>query len=257
MAIGHTPFEHPHLTGLAGDVAFTVGQPETRQVALTLFFAPIQGKCYDEIWANSTTPGVFIDSPCYGCSGSPPPIGSEPATVVGNLGDSGPYGFNHTFTMVIRYDGSGSGAAHGEIRLYADDTECGWASPDALRPIGSVNVHILDRMSYWPETTFQVGSDARVANFFYIDHPLLNGRPDARLFVTPVAGSYSAYSGNVVGVWYSHSSGQWSVYNESGTSMSGGQLFNVSLGGYEGQRSMRDQLAARRGLRPPPREGAG
>ncbi|MBA3985499.1 MAG: T9SS type A sorting domain-containing protein [Flavobacteriales bacterium] len=64
----------------------------------------------------------------------------------------------------------------------------------------------------------------------YLNHPLLNGNPDAKLIVThnwnPSGGSDGVFNNNQIGVYYD---GLWSVYNESQAPMINyqGSSYNV------------------------------
>ena len=80
----------PLLRGLPPDHIFTAGTPESTDIPLTFYYAPVDGACYDEVWAEATLPGVTIDSPCYGggCGSS-----DTIRTIIGNLGGAGSSGF--------------------------------------------------------------------------------------------------------------------------------------------------------------------
>ena len=63
-----------------------------------------------------------------------------------------------------------------------------------------------------------------------LDHPMLNGRPDAMVYVTQnfnPGGSGGVYNPEHVGVVYSPTTERWSLYNESGADMPMGASFNV------------------------------
>ena len=64
-----------------------------------------------------------------------------------------------------------------------------------------------------------------------IDHPLLNGRPDALLYVTqnynPGGGWGGVYNAHPVAVAYSPSRERWQILNEDGVAISQGASFNV------------------------------
>ncbi|MFN2291481.1 MAG: hypothetical protein ACK2UC_09860 [Anaerolineae bacterium] len=68
-------------------------------------------------------------------------------------------------------------------------------------------------------------------NSTYLDHPLLNNRPSAKVLVTqnwnPGGGLSGVYNPHVVGVWYSGASDQWAIFNQDGATMPDGASFNV------------------------------
>ncbi len=76
-----------------------------------------------------------------------------------------------------------------------------------------------------------------VGNATYLDDPLLNGKPDAEVSVTPnwnPGGGGGVYNDHPVGVLYDEDVGEWSVYNEDGARMPQGAAFNVAVSGDAG-----------------------
>jgi hypothetical protein len=74
-------------------------------------------------------------------------------------------------------------------------------------------------------------------NVTYLDDPLLNGRPDADVSVTPSwnpGGGGGVYDDHPVGVLYDEDAGRWFVYNEDGASMPRRATFNVAVSGATG-----------------------
>ena len=70
-----------------------------------------------------------------------------------------------------------------------------------------------------------------INNHTYFDHPSLNGSPLALAYVShnwnPDGGS-GVYNDQELGVWYSNSRRQWSVFNQdTGAPMPVGAAFNV------------------------------
>lgn len=71
------------------------------------------------------------------------------------------------------------------------------------------------------------------ADASFIDHPDLNGDPDAKILVTHnwnPPGSAGVYNDNNTGVFYSNSQSKWGVYNENGSAMTLGSAYNVYIG---------------------------
>lgn len=71
------------------------------------------------------------------------------------------------------------------------------------------------------------------ADASYIDHPDLNGNPNAEILVSHnwnPPGSGGVYNDNNTGVFYSNGQSKWGVYNESGAAMIQGTSYNVYIG---------------------------
>jgi len=71
------------------------------------------------------------------------------------------------------------------------------------------------------------------ADASYIDHPDLNGNPNAEILVSHnwnPPGSGGVYNDNNTGVFYSNSESKWGVYNENGSAMIMGSSYNVYIG---------------------------
>jgi hypothetical protein len=60
-----------------------------------------------------------------------------------------------------------------------------------------------------------------------LNHPQLNGNPNALILVTQNYGNSGPYNTNEVGVWYNGSS--WTIYNENRQVMPANTKFNVSI----------------------------
>jgi len=67
-------------------------------------------------------------------------------------------------------------------------------------------------------------------NYTVIDHPLINGNPNAIVFVTPnwnpgnVGGTYNNHN---IGIWYSSSQQKWAIFNQDLAPMPVNAAFNV------------------------------
>jgi hypothetical protein len=97
--------------------------------------------------------------------------------------------------------------------------------PGAPNP-NAVNAQNADRLAnHDPAILRHVSSAANIsAATTYIDHPLLNNNPSARLVVTHV---YSTYHDKVIGVFYSGSADKWGIFNEDQSAMPQNLQFNV------------------------------
>jgi len=68
-----------------------------------------------------------------------------------------------------------------------------------------------------------------VGHVSYIDHPDLNGNPDAILVVSHRL--ISGYNNHVTGVWYSSENQRWSVFNEDSSPIQVDTPFNIYIKG--------------------------
>jgi hypothetical protein len=71
------------------------------------------------------------------------------------------------------------------------------------------------------------------ADASYIDHPDLNGNPNAKILVSHnwnPPGSTGVYNDNNTGVFYSNAQSKWVVYNENSNNMIVGSSYNVYIG---------------------------
>jgi len=67
-------------------------------------------------------------------------------------------------------------------------------------------------------------------HYTLIDHPLLNGNPDAIFLVTQhwnPMGSPGTYNDHHIGVWYDYGTGKWAILNQDEVDMPEGAAFNV------------------------------
>jgi len=69
-----------------------------------------------------------------------------------------------------------------------------------------------------------------IGQYTLIDHPLLNGNPDAIALVTQnwnPGKSGEVYNDHHIGIWYSYSQQKWSIFNQDLENMPEGAAFNV------------------------------
>ena len=89
----------------------------------------------------------------------------------------------------------------------------------------SVNLHAQDKIYVHTATAANIAS-----NWTTIDHPALNGNPDAPIvFVHNYnpSGLSGVYNDHVTGLWYS--SGKWNIFNEDATPMVEGSSYNIYI----------------------------
>lgn len=67
----------------------------------------------------------------------------------------------------------------------------------------------------------------------YIDHPLINNKPNAVLYVTPNwnphGEKHTVHTPHPIGVWYHADRGRWAIFNEDKAAMAVGAHFNVAV----------------------------
>lgn len=71
-------------------------------------------------------------------------------------------------------------------------------------------------------------------NYTFIDHPSLNGNPNAKLFVSKLFssdGSLGKLGNHTVGVFYSITEKKWAIYNQDKVNMEEGMTFSVVFEG--------------------------
>src|SRR5690606_11362551 len=83
-----------------------------------------------------------------------------------------------------------------------------------------------------PDVSVHTASALDVAaNATFLDHPRLNGNPDAIVFVTqnwhPGGGLLGVYNDHAIGVWYHEDREQWGIFNQDLAVMPLGASFNV------------------------------
>lgn len=120
----------------------------------------------------------------------------------------------------------------GPLRTEYDSATGQWTLVDTSRSSGEDYAY---NISIFPPgaNAFRHASVAgnTTDNSTRLDHPLLNGRPDARLLVTlhrePGSATIGTDSARHIGVWYSQSLGRWNVFEQSRGSMRSGVGFSV------------------------------
>ncbi len=128
--------------------------------------------------------------------------------VTSNYGDSGPY---HTRPIGVWFDGSRWTIFNQDQRNMTPDARFNVV---AFAPGSNAFVH-----------TAAAGNI--INNYTELDHPRLNGNPDARLLVT--ANWFGTYNPHAIGVFYTGA--RWAIFNQDLADMPAGAAFNVLIGG--------------------------
>jgi hypothetical protein len=71
-----------------------------------------------------------------------------------------------------------------------------------------------------------VGLDA----YSVLDHPQLNGHPEAIVIATQNWGSIGYYNDEAIGVWYDETAQRWVLYNQSIVQIPIGSMYNILIG---------------------------
>lgn len=131
------------------------------------------------------------------------------------------YELNHIRQIAIRYDGSQPAGTQGKIDIYLQGDE--GLPPQYIT--GSVNIYIVSGTA--PSTWFTSTSGASniSGDSFFIDHPLLNGNPSAKVFSTHAY--YGSYHNHPTSVTYDGTAAKWKIRNEDGAAMVPGISFFI------------------------------
>ncbi len=217
-----------NLAGQLPDFTFQSGVPQTiRFNPWYVSFVSNSGSC--GIFARSTTPGVSLQG-TYGCSFPGCPI--APPGVWAPVGDA----YQPLFTEVshkstdipIIFDGTTPPGTYGTIEIAIRDNDLGIPSQFV---IGTANVYVESATP--PATWFGVSTNAGnvSGDRVVIDHPYLNGKPGAKLFVSHVrnpGGSLFGTSWNhPIAVVYDSGLARWTIRNVDGFAMPTGLGFGV------------------------------
>ncbi len=129
----------------------------------------------------------------------------------------------------------GTGGVYNDhpVGVWYNDLNKQWAvfnQDNADMPLGAdfnMFVPISDTNVFVHEAT--AGNSS--GNSTYLDHPLLNNKPYARLLITqnwnPGGGLGGVYNAHAIGVWYDTGPDQWAIFNQDGVAMPEGASFNV------------------------------
>lgn len=213
--------------GQLPDFTFTSGVPRTiRYNPHYVSFASTDYSC--GIYARSTVPGLSVQQ-TYGCPGTGCAVGA-PGTWVA-VGDAYPTFFG-TVTqkgtdIPLIFDGTAPAGTYGTLDIGIASSDVG----GEIFVIAKTNVYVEGATSI--PTWFGTSSNSANAtgDRMVLDHPYLNGNPNANLFVTHVrnpGGSISGTSWNhPIGVTYDPGTARWAVRNLDGTAMPTGLGFGL------------------------------
>ena len=117
------------------------------------------------------------------------------------------------------------------IGVWYNGTKWGIFNQDAANmPTGtSFNVFVIPE-TYAGGFVHQATAANISGNYTVIDHPLINGNPNAIVFVTPnynPGGGGGTHNDHNIGIWYNSSRQKWAIFNQDGAAMPVNAAFNV------------------------------
>lgn len=206
------------IKGQIPDVFFAAGVAAEKSVTVTFLSGAPNSGFHETTWGKASGSGLGV----YQGYGDPfgyryyPNLASVLAQQNANTTVS--------LTLWLRHDGSLPAGAERTVEL-------GYWNTTQWNRLGYVNVYIVGATpptTYYKAVTTVLNTNAHLV---YLDHPLLNWRPNARLIVTPNLGTSSAstYNNHPIGLWYDTGSGRWTIFNQDFASMPIGTGFNIRI----------------------------
>jgi hypothetical protein len=226
------------IVGQIPDIMLTAGVAQTRTISHNHVVYPAHPLVpngylpYYECGAiaRSNTPGVSLRSTYFDIGEIHPP-----GEWAGLNGAHGSLGFPRVMPVGLEliFDGSAAPGTRGSIEIAQN------IGGDGIgyipRVIGIVNVYVTAPNTPSPITWFTVtGDPASISgNRIVLNHPLLNGNPGNRVFVThsltPPGATNTTPWVHPVSVSYDAATARWSIRNDDGVPMSPGTAFNVRI----------------------------
>jgi hypothetical protein len=131
------------------------------------------------------------------------------------------------------FDGKTPRGTHGTLEIGIIDNDLGIQDDDHIGIINTVNVYIESPAP--PPTWFTIlSAPANISgDHVILNHPYLNGKSTALLFVSHVRNPNGAASGrdwnHAIAVQYDNANRKWTIRNVDGTAMPAGLGFNVRI----------------------------
>lgn len=223
-----------YMVAQPDDLIFTAAVAETKLIPVVYAAEDTSDGDCDPVAVSSIT-GVLLES-TYAC-GTLCAIGQTAVVGAAVLGTN-----THLFQLEpptppdtvgrlegavpVHYNGSATAGTTGTITFYRRDSETASCPGLGCTAIGTVNVYVV-APGPQPQTWFKVSS--AVGNVsgdtLIIDHPLLNGKPSARVFVQH--SQQGTFWNHPVAAFYQ--SPNWRIRNEDAVTMPTGLTFNVRI----------------------------
>jgi len=223
------------IGGQIPDVVFTSGVPS--KVRIVPWWASFDGAGWScGVMARSTTLGVSVQD-TYGCPGAPPVCPIHPPGEWAAVKSSYPTDPKQVTRsgggIPLIFDGETARGTHGTVEIGIVDNDVGILDGNHVGIIATVNVYIEAVKP--PATWFTATSTAAniAGDYLSLNHPYLNERPDALLFVShvrnPVSLAVAQEWNHPIGVQYDTARAKWTIRNRDGAAMRPGLGFNVRI----------------------------
>lgn len=231
-ALGGTGGGRPVITGQLPDIEFTAGVTATKHVAYTYFIDPMIDGQAIAIYGGPAQSGLSVRQ-SYGTGADAAFPYVTPVGPAGGMNEYKSWSFD-----VTSFSTTPSGFY--SIELYSYRSEFGTDNLISRRStafqrmmwIGTINVYVGFSATAATFTETATSSNTSGASLL-LNSPLLDGRPQAHLFVThnrnPGASRSGIDNNHAVRVQYDRSSSKWSITNVDGTHMQTGVAFNVRV----------------------------
>ena len=223
------------ILGIAGqipDVTFTSGLPSMTRV--NPWWASFQGPGWScGVLARSTAPGVSVQD-TYGC---PPGCKIHPPGEWAAVEPSYPTAVDRVTRdandIPLIFDGKTPRGTHGTLEIGIIDNDLGIEDGNHISIIYTVNIYIESAAP--PATWFTIlSAPANISgDQVLLNHPYLNGKPGALIFISHVWNPNGAVSGkdwnHAIAVHYDTVKLRWTIRNVDGAAMPAGLGFNVRI----------------------------
>jgi hypothetical protein len=217
------------IAGQIPDVTFTSGVASSTRV--DPWWAAFQGagsSC--GVLARSTTPGVSVQD-TYGCSGNQCKVHlpGEWAAVKSSYITFVDRVTRADTDIPLLFDGKTPRGTHGTLEIGIIDNDLGIEDGNHVAIINTVNIYIE---SAAPPSTWLtvISAPANISgDHIVVNHPYLNAKPGALLFISHVHNPNGAVSGvdwnHTVGVQYDTAKQRWTIRNLDGVALPSDPLF--------------------------------
>ena len=197
----------------------------------TVIDAPATTSTPGLVVRNSDTASVSPEPAVVAQLGAPStlPLIDASVALIGQSRDfPGVLGLSDTAPGLLGYSGAAPGVIGASFSSTAAGVLAGSVPGAVALELGNGGIKVSGTVR--PAFVHVTSAANTTANYTILDHPLLNDRPGALIFITHdwggVAGAPSTYWAEPTGVYYS--GGRWRIFDENfGTMPNGGLRFNV------------------------------
>ncbi|MEI9809704.1 MAG: hypothetical protein WDO16_18610 [Bacteroidota bacterium] len=134
------------------------------------------------------------------------------------------------WTIELHFNGSAPDGTVGMVEIASLGCDA-CELPRVYSYLGSFNVYIsaIARPTWF---TVAAKSTNISSHRLILDHPYLNDKPNAKLFITPVMNSATGpgvYDNHPVSVWYNTAARKWNIQHDDLSAMRTGTTYNVRI----------------------------